>query len=251
MAGPDEIDGIGWRLALPRPRKERLADYKVAVMLDDPNAEVDREVQDQLQRLADFLAREGATVSDRARPEIDTGEANALYIKLLRAATSGAQTDEAFAENLAAARALDPGDESYRARMLRANTLHHREWLQANELRHKLRLRWAAFFEDYDLLLCPPASTAAFPHDHEGERWERQITVNGKRMPGTDQLFWAGYSCLFYLPATVAPLGLTPAGLPVGVQIVGPQYGDLTSIHFARLLERHYRAFVPPPGYAS
>jgi hypothetical protein len=36
----------------------------------------------------------------------------------------------------------------------------------------------------------------------------------------------------------------------VGVQIVGPQYGDLRCIRFARLLERAWEAFVPPPGYA-
>ena len=57
-----------------------------------------------------------------------------------------------------------------------------------------------------------------------GERHERKILVNGKHVPATDQLFWAGYSCAFNLPATVAPIGLTASGLPVGVQIVGPQY---------------------------
>ena len=48
IAGPDEIDDAGYRLQLPPPRKERLGQYKVALMLDDPNAEVDREVKDQL-----------------------------------------------------------------------------------------------------------------------------------------------------------------------------------------------------------
>ena len=37
----------------------------------------------------------------------------------------------------------------------------------------------------------------------------------------------------------------------MGVQIVGPQYGDRTTIHFARLLEREFQAFTPPPGYAK
>jgi amidase len=54
---------------------------------------------------------------------------------------------------------------------------------------------------------------------------------------------------MVYLPATVAPAGFTPGGLPVGVQIVGPQYGDRTTIELARLLEREFQAFVPPPGY--
>ena len=49
--------------------------------------------------------------------------------------------------------------------------------------------------------------------------------------------------------ASVAPIGLTPGGLPVGVQIAGPQYGDRTCIAFARLLERGFQAFVPPPGF--
>ena len=250
MAGPDDIDGAGWRLELKPSRRERLRDFRVAVMLDDPNAEVDQAVQTRLQALADFLARQGATVSDRARPDLDTTEVQRVFIKLLRAATSGRQSDTVFERNLAAARALSAGDDSYYARMTRANVLSHRDWLAANELRHRMRLTWAAFFQDYDLLLCPAAASAAFPHDQVGERHNRTIPVNGKRVPTTDQLFWAGYSCLFYLPATVAPIGRTESGLPVGVQIVGPQYGDLTCIRFARLIEQEFGGFEPPPGYA-
>lgn len=249
MAGPDEIDGAGWRLELPPPRRKRLAEYRVALMLSDPNSEVDQTVQDRLQALGDFLAKSGAHVSDTARPAIDTSEAQRVYIRLLRAATSGRQTAAVFAQNLEIARKLAPDDDSYFARMARANTLYHRDWLATNQLRHRMRLAWAAFFQDYDLLLCPAAASAAFPHDHEGERHERTIPVNGKEVPTTDQLFWAGYSCVAYLPSTVAPAGLTPAGLPVGVQIVGPQYGDRTCIDFARLLEQEFRGFVPPPGY--
>jgi amidase len=249
MAGPDEIEGAGWRLELPPPRHKRLAEYRVAVMLSDEVSEVDRAVQDQLQGLADVLAKAGVKVSDTARPAIDTAEAQRVYIQLLRAATSGRQSAQIFAQNLDIARGLAPDDDSYFARMTRANTMHHKDWLAANQQRHRMRLAWAAFFKDYDLLLCPTAASAAFPHDQAGERHQRTISVNGKRVPTTDQLFWAGYSCMAYLPSTVAPAGLTKEGLPVGVQIVGPQYGDRTCIDFARLLEAEYRGFVPPPGY--
>jgi amidase len=249
MAGPDEIDGAGWRLALPAPRRKRLREFKVAVMLTDPASEVDREVQARLQALADFLGEQKAKVSLRARPDIDTAEAHRAYVFLLRAATAGRQTAEEFRRNAEIARGLAPDDERYFARMMRANTASHRDWLAANELRHKMRWRWAEFFREWDLLLCPAAASAAFPHDHEGERHDRTIVVNGRRVPTTDQLFWAGYSGVAYLPSTVAPCGFTPGGLPVGVQIVGPQYGDRTCIEFARLLEREFQGFVPPPDY--
>jgi len=250
MAGPDAVDGAGWRLRLPSPRKRALREYRVAVVLDDPSSAVDREVQDRLQDLADFLGRRKVRVDDRARPDIDAAEAHRVYVLLLRAATSGRQSDEEFRRATDAVAALRPEDQSYHARMMRGNTLRHREWLALDEARHRMRLRWAEFFSRYDLLLCPPAAATAFPHDHEGERYERTIVVNGRRVPTTDQLFWAGYSGAFYLPSTVAPCGRAPGGLPVGVQIVGAQYADRECIHFARLLEREYAGFTPPPGYA-
>jgi amidase len=249
MAGGDEIDGAGWRLALPPPRRTALRDFRVAVMLTDPVSEVDDEVQARVQAVADFLATKKARVSDRARPRIDTAEAQRLYVFLLRAATSGRQTSEQFRQHAELARGLRPDDESYYARMMRANVAPHRDWLAANEARHQMRWRWAEFFRDHDVLLCPAAASAAFPHDHEGERHERTIVVNGRRVPTTDQLFWAGYPGMAYLPSTVAPAGFSRAGLPIGVQIVGPQYGDRTCLELARRLEREFQGFVPPPGY--
>jgi amidase len=44
-------------------------------------------------------------------------------------------------------------------------------------------------------------------------------------------------------------MGLTPQGLPAGVQIITRQYADYTAIRFAELLEKEYAGFVPPPGY--
>ena len=84
-------------------------------------------------------------------------------------------------------------------------------------------------------------------------RWETGTSASSRSMaskvPTTDQLFWAGYSGCFYLPSTVAPLGLTRQGLPGGVQIIARQYEDLTALHFAELLEQQYARFSPPPGY--
>jgi amidase len=249
IGGPDAIDGRGWRLSLPPSPKQTLREFKVAVMLTAETAEVDVSVQDRIQGVADFLAKNKAKVSDTARPDIDTAKAHRAFIHLVRAATSGRQTDEVFARHLEAARKVKPDDTSYPAWMVKGNTMSHREWLGWNEERHQMRLKWDAFFEEYDVLLCPAGATAAFPHNQQGERWERMVSVNGKPQPSTTQLFWAGFMGMANLPSTVAPAGLTAEGLPVGVQIVGPQYGDLTCIKLAQLLEREYRGFVPPAGY--
>jgi len=249
MAGPDEIDGRGWQLRLPKPTEKTLREYKVAVVYSDPRAEVDEEVQKGLHAVVDFLRKNKVKVAENARPNIDSREVHRNYIQLMRAQTSGRQTPEVFRKNLEAREALDPADESYPAELVRGLTLYHKDWLALNEVRHKMRRAWDEFFREFDVFLCPEAATAAFLHNQKGERWERMILVNGHDQPSTTQLFWAGYSGNFYLPATMAPAGLTESGLPVGVQIVGPQYGDYRCIHFARLLEREFRGFIPPAGF--
>src|SRR5471032_3249510 len=250
VTGPDEIDGRGWKLSLPRAKKKKLRDFKVGVLLSDPNAEVDQSVQDEIQKLATFLAKNKTKVSDKARPAIDTVELNDVYIRMLRAATSARMPDAVYAQAVADAAAAAPDDMSYFAQMQRGNSLPHRTWLQLNEKRHRMRLAWEAFFDDYDLMLCPVAVTAAFPHDQKGLRHLRTIVVNNRKVPVVDQIFWAGYAGLAYLPASVAPIGQTKEGLPIGVQIIGRQYDDYTCIQFAKLLEQEYRSFVPPPAYA-
>jgi amidase len=51
------------------------------------------------------------------------------------------------------------------------------------------------------------------------------------------------------LPATVAPAGHSPAGLPIGVQLIGPYLEDRTTIAFAECIEREFGGFAQPPGY--
>ena len=249
MAGPDAIDGAGWKLALPRAERNTLRGWRVAVLASHPTAETDTTVQESIDRLAKFLSTRGAKVSARTLPAFDLGEAHRVFIQLLRGATSGRQTDDLFARMIAAKEKLAQGDASYYAQMVRANTQPHKDWLAASNRRHQMRLAWADFFKDWDVLLCPNAASAAFPHSMPGERWERMITVNGKPQPATTQMWWAGIAGMCYLPGTAAPIGLSPEGLPLSVQIIGPQYGDFSTIRFAQLIEREYYSFVAPGGY--
>lgn len=249
MAGPDILDDAGWSLSLPAPRHDALREFRLAVMLSDPNSEVEQAYQDRIAALAEQLAKQGATVSFEARPDIDTRRAFQLYLLLLRAATSRRQTDEEAAEFRQMADAAEASDESYLVQMARGIALPHRDWLALNNERMQMRLKWQAFFQDWDLLLCPAAASAAWPHDQAGERHERTIPVNGKSVPTTDQLFWAGLSGMAYLPSTVSPIGLDAHGLPLGLQAIAGHLQDRTAIAFAKLLAQEIGGFQPPPGY--
>jgi amidase len=57
----------------------------------------------------------------------------------------------------------------------------------------------------------------------------------------------ASIATLFGLPATVAPIGRSETGLPIGMQIIGPFLEDRTTLAFAALIERKFGGFVPPP----
>jgi amidase len=249
VAGPDELDGAGWKLALAKPKLASFRKLRVAVMPSHSTAEVDATVSDAIERLASALAKNGAKVSDKARPGFNPDEAHKVFIALLRAATSNRQLPHhpELWERLLRERPAT--DMSYEAQAARGNLMRHKEWLGWSNRRHQMRLLWAEFFKSWDVLLCPPAATPAFPQNQRGERWERMIEVNGKPQPSTTQMFWAGYSGMCLLPSTVAPIALVGGKLPVGVQIVGPQYGDYRTIEVARLIEREYFAFTPPPGY--
>lgn len=248
MAGPDDIDGVAWKLDLPACPATSLKDLRIAVKLTDPNAEVDTEVADRMQALVDALAKRGAKVQT-IEPAIDTRRLHEIYVWLLRAATSARTPEADIARWKAAAEAAGPGQLPYVEQMVKGCTLSHRDWLGLNNERLKLRRQFNAFFDDWDIVLCPAASSAAWPHDQDGERWQRMITVNNKRVPTTDQLFWAGYSGVLYLPSTVGPAGLARAGLPVGYQAIAASGRDKWATAFSRLVEREIGGFVAPPGY--
>lgn len=246
LAQPDP-DETGLTVTLPRPRAGALRDLRVAVWSHQPGQATDAETGEALERLAAFLERQGAHVDRAARPAFDPLEAYHLYLRLLDAGWSGRDSEEVLAMKRHARDTIPPEVQTADAIICRAVDMPHRLWLGLNERRHRFRRAWSAFFRDFDVLLCPVVSSPAFPHQQAGETWERTFTVDGQAMAYNDMLFWPGLTGAFHLPATVAPLGRTSAGLPIGVQIAGPVHGDLTTIRVAALLELEWAGFTPPP----
>jgi amidase len=248
MAGPDEIDSAGYQLNLQMTAKKSLAEYRVAMWSTDAMAPVSRETVARVETVAQAITNAGGVVDDQTRPDFDPEEAHNTFQTLLQAVMSSSTTDDAYAKLQAAVAALGADDRSERAMTLRRQIATYRDYATAHEARTHIRWAWHDFFKHYDVLITPMMATPAFAHDQRPFR-ERAMLVDGQEQPYFQQIFWAGLAICAYLPATVVPTGPGKEGLPIGVQVIGPQYGDLTTIGFARLLEQTGFAFSAPPGY--
>lgn len=246
MAGPDEIQSNGLRVQLPRLTKTT-SELRVAVWEDDELAPVATSIRDRVRAVAETLSKLGANVESTARPDWSTEAMHNTYQCLLNATMTCRVPPETFKELLAGTAGIDEFGCSSEEQAVLARVARFRNWVQYNEERTKIRWAWHKFFQTYDILIAPIMATAAFEHDHRPFS-ERTISVNGHEQEYFTQLFWAGLAVNAYLPSTVLPTGLESENeLPIGIQIIGPEYSDLITIGIAQLLESEGYTFTPPP----
>jgi amidase len=218
--GPEAATAKAYAWSLPEPRRTRLRDFRVGVVLDDAQAPVAAEVGALLSNVADALARGGATVAGGWPDHVDparTYESFGFHVQLFFAFQ---QPGEDFATLSAV--------------------------VEQEQRRMATRAAWNRYFEDFDVFVCPVTFTPAFPHDPRPFE-ERTIATDDGPRPYADQAFWVSHASLPGLPAVVAPIGRTPAGLPVGLQIIGPLHEDDTPITFAELLADVVGGYEAPP----
>ena len=247
LAGPDELaEGIGYKLALPPPRHDKLTDFRVLIVDAHPLCPTANSIGAAVQGLAEHLGKLGCHVAHKSAKLPDLAQTSRIYRELLSAFFSADLPPEIRERVETAANALSPDDQSLAAYSLRGLTISHPEWIRRSRLRAALRARWLALFQEIDVVLCPPMPTAAFRHDHSPQ-FARKLDIDGTNVPYNDQSVWVGIATLNGLPATTMPIGRTDGGLPIGVQIIGGYLEDRTTIAFADLVEREFGGFTPPP----
>ena len=108
------------------------------------------------------------------------------------------------------------------------------DYFEACERRLELVWQLSAFFARYDLLVTPTVPTTALEAG-------RHVPVGYTLEQMND---WLPFSAVFNLsrqPAATVPCGLTTDGMPIGMQIVGPVYGDRVVLQAAQAFERVHR----------
>ena len=244
VAGPVEGEDAAWRLDLPAARHDRLADFRVAVMPALSLAQPSSAMQSKVDELAALLDRGGAKVAE-AMPAVDHDAYFRDYLALLTVITSqGQRRDDREAT---ATRMIASGDAVLAAQAT-AMTLDAHDFLSLLDRREAARQAWREFFVDWDVLICPTALDAAFPHQ-SGPSSQRTLTIDDRTVPYLLNIVYPMWAIFPGQPATAFPAGLNAAGLPLGLQAIGPYLEDRTTLRFAQLLEREWHGFQPPSGY--
>ncbi len=244
VAGPVEGEDAGWRLDLPEARHERLTDFRVAIMPTLALAQPSSEMQDKVEELATLLGHAGVMVGE-AMPAVDHAAYFDDYLTLLSAMVSQGQDRQERATR--AERLTKSGDPLLHAEA-RGVTLDAHEYLALLGRREAARAAWRAFFAEWDVLVCPTALDSAFPHQ-TGNMHDRVLSVDERTVPYMLNIVYPMWAIFAGQPATAFPAGLNGAGLPLGLQAVGPYLEDRTTLRFAQLLEREWQGFEAPPGY--
>jgi amidase len=242
LGGPNGDDARAWSFRIPAPRHTRLEEFRIGYVLDDAIAPIASDMGTLYETALSELGKSGAKLEEGWPAGIDPSTHMKTLLYLLGALVT-ADIDAAERERARRRFAKNPNDI-----FAAAAVEPHARWLHETQRRLAYRALWQQYFESHDVFLLPPTVTAAFPHDHSEPIGNRVIgSPAGKRSYLQDVPYWTGPATLAGLPATVAPIGRTGAGLPAGIQIVGPMWEDRTSIEFAALLSDRLGGYAPPP----
>jgi len=234
MQGPDDGDPSAAPVPLRWPAADDLKRFRVGYFEDDGRTPVTPETRAAVRTAAEALRRAGFQV-EPFRPE-GLELARRLWWQLFGIAggmvlgpmTKGRECDlspmlKEFSTGVAA-------QPSHTGQSLLDT------WMQRDELRMKI----FAQMRDYPLLLCPVASIPAFRHG------ERSWQVEGKTVRYLDAWSYTEWFNLLGTPAAVVPVGKSPEGLPIAVQIVAHPWEEELVISVAAALEAQCGCYPHP-----
>jgi aspartyl-tRNA(Asn)/glutamyl-tRNA(Gln) amidotransferase subunit A len=225
IAGPDPRDlaslpddGTNWIGAA----EGGLAGVRAAWTPDWGYAPVDPEVRHLAEAAARRLEESGARVDEASPRFADPSEAFGTLFPASVAARLAGYLAEWRAK-------MDPGLVRYIEMGQRPSAV---DFVQAANVRRTLNDAFREFFTTYDLLLTPTLAAPPLPlgrHVYE--------EIGGKAVGALGWLAFTFPINMLGYPAVTVPAGWTAAGLPVGLQIVGPRFADAAVLRAAAAFE--------------
>ena len=224
-AGHDYYDSASAPVGIRRVRPEDRLGIRIGFFEDDGIVPVTAETRAAVRTAAEALSRQGFTV----RPFRPTGldEAHALWLTLFCEA-GALHVESMVGDRLRdlhplSLELLSAGPEAHRApfeKLLQA-------WVKRDLMRNDLLRQ----MEDWPVLLCPVAAVPAFRHG------ERSWQIDGQTVKYPEAFSYSQMFNVLGNPAVVVPVGRSPEGLPIGVQVAARPWQDEVALAVAEQLE--------------
>ncbi|MGI8689752.1 MAG: amidase [Thermomicrobiales bacterium] len=221
IAGPDGRDTDVPPVPVDDVPDLALKGLRIAVAPTFPGIPVAAAIRDAVQGLAQRCHSLGATVEETTLPQLEFGQEGASAGALIGMMTGAFQPEENQSPTTLA------------------------QYLEALHRRDQSMIAWEQFFQEWDVLLCPPSMTTAFPHCGG---WP-PLPVDGQAV---EYMMAAAHCVVFNYtghPAVVLPYTRDRDGLPIGIQMVGKRWGESRLLAIAKALASMTVNFQRPPGY--
>jgi amidase len=234
LSGQDPVDPVSLPIALRSPSLDETKRLPIGYFEDDGLTPVTPETRQAVQAAAQALRKRGFDV----RPIRPKGLEPARKLWETFFVRCGAM----FEEPLVRGREdqLSPVFQDFLARAHAAPPLTAGEllnaWAEADIIRGKLLEQ----MQEFPLLLCPVCAVPAFRHG------ERSWTVDGQPVEYLDAMRYSQWFNLLAAPAAVVPVGRSPEGLPIGVQLVGRPFEDEIVLKVASVIDYAFGYIAPP-----
>jgi Asp-tRNA(Asn)/Glu-tRNA(Gln) amidotransferase A subunit family amidase len=234
LSGQDSLDPVSPPVELREPSLDELRSNRIGFFEDDGLVPVTPETRTAVQAAASALREAGFQVEpfmlrtlERLRQLwwkffVQCGAM--FYARAIRGQER--QLSPIFNEFLGFSEALPPLTST---ELLEA-------WAELDLIRSKTLKEMSA----YPVLLCPVASIPAFRHG------EREWIIEGRAVNYLDAVRHTQWFNAFSAPAAVVPVGRSPQGLPIGVQIVARPFQDEIALGVAAILDAAF-GYKPPP----
>jgi len=235
IAGPDPGDTCSAPVPLRHPIDAEIRKLRIAYFEDDGATPVTPETAAAVRAAAEALRQQRFQVERWVPPGLE--RIWRLWWNLF-----GRAGQMAFEQTIAGREnELSPVLRDFRALVAVEPPLTAGELLNTLLERDVIRVAVLARMEEFPILICPACAVPAFRHG------ERDWTIQGRKVEYLKAMSYSQCFNLLGYPAAVVPVGKSPEGLPIGVQIVGRPWQEEEVLAVAAKIEESCGGFHRPP----
>lgn len=256
IQGEDSLDSTSYKGEIKGDYLSTLADgvkgMKIGVPKEFFQSSLDEEISDSIKQSIQILKDLGAEVSEMSLPITEEGLSAYYIISSAEASSNLARFDgvrygyrpEEFSnidDLMIKSRTEAFGKEVKRRIMLGTYALssgyYDAYYNRAQKLKKKIKEEFKKAFDEYDVILSPTTPTVAFKC---GEKSEDPLSMYLADI-------YTVNANLAGIPAISIPCALSKEGLPIGLQILGPHFGEEKILKAAYALEQELKVSTLAP----